>query len=161
MKVLKCSKNSFHPVLVAVTMAQRSDYITSSASLGQLNAGDLIQYHQNGDIIVLECCNAVDVAQGKKMGSRRVWEEYTYLDDDGNTKYYYQMTMEDNANANRSECNENTLDDRNRKACKLCGWTKKHSYSKMYKCSRCKMVYYCGRKCQKIDWKFDHRGVCK
>ncbi len=39
--------------------------------------------------------------------------------------------------------------------CKICKET-----GKMKFCSRCKGVYYCSSKCQKIDWPA-HRGVCK
>ena len=27
-------------------------------------------------------------------------------------------------------------------------------------CSGCKMVYYCGKKCQKEDWKVKHKNMC-
>ena len=27
-------------------------------------------------------------------------------------------------------------------------------------CSGCKMVYYCGKKCQKKDWKVKHKNIC-
>ena len=32
---------------------------------------------------------------------------------------------------------------------------------KWYKCSACKIQYYCCRKCQKYDWKYNHRNYCK
>eukprot|EP01084_Bolivina_argentea_P168971 292936_1 len=32
---------------------------------------------------------------------------------------------------------------------------------KWYKCSKCKIVYYCSRKCQKYDWnKYNHKILC-
>ncbi len=27
-------------------------------------------------------------------------------------------------------------------------------------CRQCKMVYYCSRTCQKLDWKHRHRNEC-
>ena len=32
---------------------------------------------------------------------------------------------------------------------------------KFYKCKKCKVCRYCTRKCQKIDWKYNHKRVCK
>lgn len=32
---------------------------------------------------------------------------------------------------------------------------------KFFKCKQCRMVYYCSRKCQKIDWVQHHRNICK
>ncbi len=29
------------------------------------------------------------------------------------------------------------------------------------RCSRCKLIYYCSRDCQKTDWKVRHKQVCK
>lgn len=31
---------------------------------------------------------------------------------------------------------------------------------RLKKCSRCKKVRYCSRKCQKTDWKSKHRTIC-
>lgn len=32
---------------------------------------------------------------------------------------------------------------------------------KWYKCKRCRMMYYCSRHCQKVDWnKYDHKSLC-
>ena len=34
--------------------------------------------------------------------------------------------------------------------------------NKWYKCKRCKIAYYCSRKCQKLDWnRYDHKLFCK
>lgn len=45
----------------------------------------------------------------------------------------------------------------NRKThCTTCG---KESTDDLDRCSKCKTVYYCGRKCQKIDWK-EHKREC-
>ena len=41
------------------------------------------------------------------------------------------------------------------KCCAFCG----DSNSKLFKCSECKNVLYCGRLCQKSDWKM-HKLVC-
>ena len=41
------------------------------------------------------------------------------------------------------------------KYCSFCG----NSNSKLSKCSGCKTVHYCGRRCQKNDWKM-HKLVC-
>ena len=33
--------------------------------------------------------------------------------------------------------------------------------NKWYKCKRCKIVYYCSKKCQKLDWnRYNHKLVC-
>ncbi|GFH56903.1 hypothetical protein CTEN210_13379 [Chaetoceros tenuissimus] len=41
------------------------------------------------------------------------------------------------------------------KHCSFCG----NSNGKLFKCTGCKTVHYCGRPCQKGDWKF-HKLVC-
>ena len=41
------------------------------------------------------------------------------------------------------------------KHCNFCG----NSNGKLFKCTRCKTVHYCGRPCQKGDWKL-HKLVC-
>eukprot|EP01084_Bolivina_argentea_P137782 242652_1 len=33
--------------------------------------------------------------------------------------------------------------------------------NKFFKCGQCKMTFYCSRRCQKYDWKFGHRDVCR
>eukprot|EP01084_Bolivina_argentea_P257882 434558_1 len=43
--------------------------------------------------------------------------------------------------------------------CKVCGVKKNES--KLYKCSNCRSVKYCSKKCQKIDWKAKHYLNCK
>ena len=42
------------------------------------------------------------------------------------------------------------------KACKHC---ERRSQEKLFDCSRCGLVFYCGKDCQKADWK-DHRPLC-
>ncbi|KJX97554.1 zinc finger mynd domain-containing protein 17 [Zymoseptoria brevis] len=32
---------------------------------------------------------------------------------------------------------------------------------KLLRCSGCQLVHYCSKKCQKLDWKTHHRGLCK
>ena len=49
------------------------------------------------------------------------------------------------------------------KVCQTCGIGKKdlgERINKLKRCSRCKSVYYCGKYCQKKDWKF-HKLNCK
>eukprot|EP01083_Nonionella_stella_P117596 350643_1 len=43
--------------------------------------------------------------------------------------------------------------------CNLCG-VQKSSGIKLKLCSKCKNVYYCSRRCQKIQWNTTHRLVC-
>eukprot|EP01084_Bolivina_argentea_P053864 98821_1 len=45
--------------------------------------------------------------------------------------------------------------------CHQCGieWNKRSNKLKI--CGKCKMVHYCGKKCQKGHWKFMHRKDCK
>jgi hypothetical protein len=49
------------------------------------------------------------------------------------------------------------LKERNCSCCKtrLCRSAKKY-----YKCSRCKLVCYCGAECQKWHWRNGHKEVC-
>jgi ankyrin repeat protein len=43
--------------------------------------------------------------------------------------------------------------------CSCCGrWLRKIKY---YKCSRCKLVHYCGPECQAEHWRDGHKEVCK
>eukprot|EP01084_Bolivina_argentea_P088623 160005_1 len=44
--------------------------------------------------------------------------------------------------------------------CYLCGkeWKKN---GKLKMCRKCRMVYYCSKKCQKIHWKQKHRYNCR
>eukprot|EP01084_Bolivina_argentea_P315555 546726_1 len=50
-----------------------------------------------------------------------------------------------------------------RKYTKICGYIycTKINNGKWYKCSKCKTLNYCSRKCQKLDWKAKHRDGCK
>ena len=47
------------------------------------------------------------------------------------------------------------------KQCAFCSTFKVHKKSNhgFYKCKRCKRVFYCSKKCQKLGWK-DHSGSC-
>eukprot|EP01084_Bolivina_argentea_P175320 303636_1 len=41
-------------------------------------------------------------------------------------------------------------------------WKDYYNGSKWYKCSSCRLVYYCSKKCQKIDWnRNNHRKLCR
>ena len=41
----------------------------------------------------------------------------------------------------------------------FCNQNNKHNEWK--KCARCKVIYYCSKKCQKYDWnKLKHRNIC-
>jgi xylose isomerase len=44
---------------------------------------------------------------------------------------------------------------RNEKACRVC-----EALEKTKKCSGCEKVYYCGRECQRADWKA-HKSSCR
>nr|QBK93867.1 MAG: MYND finger protein [Pithovirus LCPAC406] len=57
--------------------------------------------------------------------------------------------------ASEDGVHEKMLDSDEDYICGNCGETKE----KMQRCSICKLTYYCGRKCQKTDWKF-HKKVC-
>jgi len=48
------------------------------------------------------------------------------------------------------------------KQCAVCGATSPEDRKggKMLRCSRCKLVYYCGAACQKADWKAAHKREC-
>jgi hypothetical protein len=45
--------------------------------------------------------------------------------------------------------------------CSCCNSRLRGSAKKYYKCSRCKLVYYCGPECQKKHWCNGHKEVCK
>ncbi|MCP3659096.1 MAG: zinc finger MYND domain-containing protein [Bacteroidetes bacterium] len=47
----------------------------------------------------------------------------------------------------------------NNKTCYQC--KKNGNKNLIKKCKRCREVYYCSKKCQKIDWKSKHRNDCK
>lgn len=34
-------------------------------------------------------------------------------------------------------------------------------YEKVQACTRCRCVYYCGKTCQKADWKSRHSALCR
>ena len=40
-------------------------------------------------------------------------------------------------------------------------WRNRKVINKWYICKGCRSMYYCGRKCQKISWKYGHRRQCK
>ena len=42
----------------------------------------------------------------------------------------------------------------------ICHYKKCNKLHVRYKCSRCKKVHYCSRRCQKKDWKYRHRYNC-
>ena len=56
---------------------------------------------------------------------------------------------------NSEKDEENTKIVENLRECSNC--TKLDSN---YKCSKCKKVFYCSKKCQKEDWK-SHKKICK
>lgn len=33
--------------------------------------------------------------------------------------------------------------------------------NKFYYCKQCMLTYYCSKKCQKIDWKYNHKYICR
>ena len=45
-------------------------------------------------------------------------------------------------------------------SCQTCG-QKESQLGEFKKCGGCKSVYYCGKKCQALDWKSGHRLKCK
>eukprot|EP01084_Bolivina_argentea_P037838 69973_1 len=47
-----------------------------------------------------------------------------------------------------------------KKLCIICS-TESNKTNKIKICSACQMVYYCGKRCQKISWKYQHRYQCK
>jgi hypothetical protein len=44
--------------------------------------------------------------------------------------------------------------------CACCGKRLRNG-EKYYKCSKCKLVYYCGPECQKQHWRNGHKEVCR
>eukprot|EP01084_Bolivina_argentea_P212777 361609_1 len=37
----------------------------------------------------------------------------------------------------------------------------KHSQTKWYRCKRCRIAFYCSKRCQKYDWnRYDHKWLC-
>ena len=55
---------------------------------------------------------------------------------------------------------ENKIEDKISNANKyFCHYCKKESRMKLYKCSKCGLVYYCNEKCQKQDWP-NHKKKC-
>ncbi|KAJ7732600.1 hypothetical protein DFH07DRAFT_990747 [Mycena maculata] len=47
------------------------------------------------------------------------------------------------------------------KACENLRCMKIAKKSDLEKCSRCGVPYYCSQPCQKVDWKWSHRNVCR
>jgi ankyrin repeat protein len=47
-----------------------------------------------------------------------------------------------------------------RRLCSCCK-SQLSNVKKYYKCSQCKLVYYCGPECQKQHWRNGHKEVCK
>ena len=43
--------------------------------------------------------------------------------------------------------------------CAACGIWQTHSSKKLERCSKCLLVYYCGKECQRKDWR-KHKGGC-
>jgi MYND finger len=46
--------------------------------------------------------------------------------------------------------------------CDCCGvWVKDYGADFLQCCGRCKMAFYCSEECQKKDWKFGHKSLCR
>ena len=44
--------------------------------------------------------------------------------------------------------------------CERCGVWEAHTDGRFSRCAACKLVYYCGRECQKAHWR-EHKQACK